>query len=109
MNNLRDIETDRAAGKRTLAVRLGARAARGEYSLLLLAAHLVPLLMVLFGQGSPLILLTWLSLPLAYLRLRLVLGQQGRILNLALAGTAQLQLVYAALLAAGLAIARLAA
>ncbi len=34
VNNLRDVATDRAAGKRTLAVRLGERAARAEYAAL---------------------------------------------------------------------------
>jgi 1,4-dihydroxy-2-naphthoate octaprenyltransferase len=42
VNNLRDIETDRIAGKRTLAVRLGAQASAWEYTLLLLVALAIP-------------------------------------------------------------------
>ena len=38
VNNLRDIPTDTEAGKRTLAVRLGAERTRGLYALLVLAA-----------------------------------------------------------------------
>ena len=41
VNNLRDIETDRAAGKRTLAVRLGAAATRREYATLVAGAYVV--------------------------------------------------------------------
>src|SRR5436190_1453489 len=42
VNNVRDIETDRAAGKRTLAVRLGRRASRVQYALLVATAYVVP-------------------------------------------------------------------
>src|SRR5205085_2097069 len=42
VNNLRDIDTDRATGKRTLAVRIGRRATRLEYLLLVVGAYLVP-------------------------------------------------------------------
>ena len=64
VNNLRDIDTDRAAGKRTLAVVLGKRATRVEYELLLVAAFLVPL--GLAGAGrSWIVLLPLLSVPLA--------------------------------------------
>jgi len=108
VNNLRDIDTDRTAGKQTLAVRLGATAARSEYVALLVLAYLVPAVMLLLGAGSLWLFLTWLSLPLAYRRLRLVLYQQGRILNQALAGTAQLTLVYAILFAIGLVVWRIA-
>ena len=46
VNNLRDIPTDTAAGKRTLAVVLGARATQREYALLLAVAYLVPVALV---------------------------------------------------------------
>src|SRR4029079_18262843 len=39
VNNLRDIATDRSAGKRTLAVRIGTEATRREYEVLLLVAY----------------------------------------------------------------------
>jgi 1,4-dihydroxy-2-naphthoate octaprenyltransferase len=53
VNNLRDIETDSATGKKTMAVRLGKNGARIEYSLCLLAAYLIPPLIALLGVGSP--------------------------------------------------------
>lgn len=106
VNNLRDLETDRAAGKKTLAVRWGARAARLEYSLLLAVAYLCPLLMGLTRVSSAWVMLAWLSLPLARSQLDLIWHSQGRVLNQALAGTARLELVYGLLFSAGLLIGR---
>ena len=45
VNNLRDIDTDRAAGKRTLAVRIGKVATRWEYAALIGVAYVVPVIM----------------------------------------------------------------
>jgi len=64
VNNLRDIETDARAGKRTLAVRLGARGALAEYVLLLAGAFLAPGLLLASGVRGAAILLPLLSLPL---------------------------------------------
>jgi 1,4-dihydroxy-2-naphthoate polyprenyltransferase len=103
VNNLRDIPTDRAAGKRTLAVMLGERGARAEYAVLLAAAYLVPLGLALTGQ-SWLVLAPLLSLPLAIPLLRTVRGfGDRRELNPVLKGTARLALVFALLFAAGMA------
>ena len=106
VNNLRDIDTDRAVGKHTLAVRLGARGARVEYVLLLGVAYLLPLLTWLAGATSPWTLMTWLSLFLVGPLLRLILRSKGRILNQALAETARLELVYSLLFSLGLIVAR---
>src|SRR5215472_10332778 len=73
VNNLRDLDTDRAVGKRTLAVRVGRSATRVEYVLLLLGAYLVPLGLWLAGTHSPLAFLPWLTLPLAIFLGRAVL------------------------------------
>jgi 1,4-dihydroxy-2-naphthoate octaprenyltransferase len=102
VNNLRDIRSDRAAGKMTLAVRLGEQGTRVEYLLLLAGAYLSPLLMWLAGVASPWVLVAWVSLPLVVPTVRLVLRENGRVLNQALAGTAQLELVYGLLLSLGL-------
>jgi 1,4-dihydroxy-2-naphthoate octaprenyltransferase len=102
VNNLRDIDTDRAAGKRTLAVRLGEQGVQREYLLLLGGAYLIPLLMALVGAASWGGLLAWLSLPLARPLVTMILHQKGRPLNQALAGTARLELVYSVLFSAGL-------
>jgi 1,4-dihydroxy-2-naphthoate octaprenyltransferase len=101
VNNLRDIETDRASAKQTLAVRLGVTGARVEYLLLLAVAFIVPLLMWLLAGATAWILLSWLSLLPAWPTIRLVLTGQGRVLNQALAGTARLELIYALLFSVG--------
>ena len=102
VNNLRDIGTDRVAGKRTLAVHLGPRGTRIEYLLLLSAAYLVPLASWL-SVGSPRgFWLPWLTLPLAIHLVRVVFSQEGRPLNAALAGTGRLHLVFGILWAVGI-------
>jgi 1,4-dihydroxy-2-naphthoate octaprenyltransferase len=103
VNNLRDIESDRRVGKRTLAVRLGARLTRVQYALLLLAPY--PLVAG-FAAGGTLpgwSWLPWLTLPTALLLAGVVLrGAEGRRLNAVLQGTAQLHLFFGALLAGSL-------
>lgn len=102
VNNLRDIDTDRAVGKKTLAVRLGVRGTQLEYLLLLMGSYVVPPLMWLTGVSTPWVMLAWLSIPLAVSLWRQILAEKGRALNVALAGTARLELVYGVLLSVGL-------
>ncbi len=99
VNNLRDVETDRVAGKRTLAVRLGAPATRAEYALLLAAAYLTPPLLWLTDLLSAWWWLPWLTLPLAAALVRRVARETGLALNARLAGTARLQLLFGLLFA----------
>jgi 1,4-dihydroxy-2-naphthoate octaprenyltransferase len=102
VNNLRDIETDRAAGKRTLAVRIGVGATRGEYLGLLALAYATPLLLWLSGTTAPWVMLAWATAPLALALLRRVQTVSGRGLNPVLAGTARLCLWFAVAFGAGL-------
>jgi 1,4-dihydroxy-2-naphthoate octaprenyltransferase len=106
VNNLRDADTDRAAGKRTLAVILGRRGARIEYIVLIAIAYLTPLFLWLGLGSSPIVLLPLLTLPLAIRLIRTILRVLGPPLNRALAGTAQLAVWYALALALGLVLAR---
>lgn len=103
VNNTRDVDTDRRAGKRTLAVRLGRQRMRRVYALTLYVSFLfVPICWLAFDLPAW-INLALLALPLAPPLARKVSERtDGASLNQALAGTAQLELVFCALLAAGL-------
>lgn len=104
VNNLRDIPTDAAAGKRTLAVVLGRRATVIEYELLLAVAFLVPVALAIGGRGIA-VLLPVLAVPLARPLLRTVRTfSEPRQLNLVLKGTARLALIFGLLFGVGLAI-----
>jgi 1,4-dihydroxy-2-naphthoate polyprenyltransferase len=106
VNNVRDIDTDRRAGKRTLAVRLGRESARGLYVGLLAAAAVALLLTVALDDGPWWPLLGLLAIPLAVRPTRAVLTRtDGPALNGALAGTGALLGAFSLLVAAGLVIA----
>jgi 1,4-dihydroxy-2-naphthoate octaprenyltransferase len=103
VNNLRDIDTDRQTGKRTLAVMIGPGNTRREYVGLLLVAYAVPPLFWLAGWSGVWVLLAWLTLPLGVRLVRLIHGAtEGPPLNRALAGTANLDLLFSLLFAIGL-------
>jgi 1,4-dihydroxy-2-naphthoate octaprenyltransferase len=105
VNNVRDLETDRRAGKRTLVVRLGRDRARGLYAALVYGAFLAgPLTWALGAPGlAPWLFLCWLALPLAPPLVRAVRNRtDGAALNRALGGTGMLQLAFCVLLSAGL-------
>ena len=105
VNNLRDLETDAAAGKRTLAVRLGPDGTRAEYLLLLVVAFAAPLAGHLLAGWPVWVLLTWLAVPLCARPLRRVLrAREPRELLPALPETARVVALYGVLLAAGLAL-----
>jgi 1,4-dihydroxy-2-naphthoate octaprenyltransferase len=105
VNNLRDIDADRRAGKQTLAVRLGERGAVAEYTLLVVGAYVVPVVLFITWLLPPRGLLALVSLPMALPLLRIVrAGGDPRRLNAVLAGTARLSLVFSALMALGLAL-----
>jgi 1,4-dihydroxy-2-naphthoate octaprenyltransferase len=100
VNNVRDLETDRRAGKRTLAVRLGRERTRILYAAMLAVAFLS--LGVVAAGLSAWVLLPWLTLPLARSLTAVVrVRTDGPSLNRALAGTGALQLLFCLLLSAG--------
>ena len=102
VNNLRDIDTDRAAGKRTISVRFGVRATRWEFAGLIAVAYLVPPTMVMSELSGAWTLITWVTLPIAVVLTRKVWSEEGRALNLVLAGTARLTLWFAIAFATGI-------
>jgi 1,4-dihydroxy-2-naphthoate octaprenyltransferase len=102
VNNIRDMDSDRRAGKRTLAVRLGRERGRTIYALMVYGAYLAVPIPWLAGSLSPWLLLPWLTAPLAVRLVRTVRRHaDGPTLNEALAQTGMLQLVFGLLLSAG--------
>ena len=103
VNNVRDLETDRRAGKRTLAVRIGRRRTRRLYALLVAAAFVAVPVTLLATGGPAWGLLALGAAPLARRPLEAVMTRtDGPSLNAALAGTGALLAAFSALLSAGL-------
>jgi len=105
VNNLRDIEQDRAVGKRTIAVRIGARATRAEYVACIASAYMILIGAIVLGVVPVAAAVALLSAPLAYRTVRSVLALEGAPLNQALAATGQTGLAFSLLFAIGLALA----
>ena len=100
VNNIRDLAKDQTAGKRTVAVRLGDERARRAYVSLLILAHIAAV-----ATFIPATLLTLLAAPLTFSVSKAVLSKtSGASLIPVLGKTGKLQLLFAALFAAALAI-----
>jgi 1,4-dihydroxy-2-naphthoate octaprenyltransferase len=102
VNNVRDLETDARAGKRTLVVRFGRQAGLREFWILLCSAYVVPALLLVTSD-----LRTWIVLPLVTLPWGVKIAgalrtERGTALNATLADTAKLLLVFGVLFSAGL-------
>ncbi len=107
VNNVRDIDSDRRAGKRTLAVRLGRERTRVMYATVVYLAYLLAPVTWVFGPITAWVMLPWLTLPLAAAVARIVRTRtDGPSLNGALARSGMLQLSFCVLLSAGLLLSR---
>jgi 1,4-dihydroxy-2-naphthoate octaprenyltransferase len=106
-NNLRDIDTDAAAGKRTLAVRLGDRRTRAAYRACIATAFALPILGTVSG-GLPAWAMLSLAAALVAVRPFIAIGAaRGRELVPVLIATSLVDLLFGVLLAGGLWIARI--
>jgi 1,4-dihydroxy-2-naphthoate octaprenyltransferase len=102
VNNLRDVGTDKQAGKRTLAVVLGAERTRTLYVVCQVVPFVVALAMVPITPRAALVLL---AAPLAISPIRTVLSKAvGPALIAVLQQTGKLQMAYGLLFSVGLAI-----
>jgi 1,4-dihydroxy-2-naphthoate octaprenyltransferase len=104
-NNLRDIDNDRAHGKRTIATLIGRRAATVEYELLMAATYLALLVVVVAGAAPWPVLLAAITVPAAVTAVRLAARTTNpKALNFVLFRTAMLHRNFGLLMSAGLAI-----
>jgi 1,4-dihydroxy-2-naphthoate octaprenyltransferase len=107
VNNTRDIDTDRRANKKTLAVRMGRENSRRFYAALVIGAYALLVIVIIAFGLSAWLLLVLLTVPLAARLIQTIATHSdGPTLNGLLAGTGQLQLAFCVLLSAGLLLSR---
>ena len=101
VNNLRDTDEDRRAGKKTLVVRFGRGFARAEYVAAVVAACLLPAALHLASGRHPWSIAGCLTIVAALPVFRRLLTSDGAALNPVLARTAGLLIIYSALFSIG--------
>jgi len=103
VNNVRDLDTDRHAGKKTLAVRLGRGNTRKLFGAMILLAYPTALLPSILGSFNAWPALVLLTIPIAVALVRTVSSHtDGPTLNSALARAGLLELAFCVLLTIGL-------
>jgi 1,4-dihydroxy-2-naphthoate octaprenyltransferase len=101
VNNYRDIEEDKTAGKKTLAVKLGKNFTCYQFTFLIAISFLIPLVLFIFFNSTIWIFLPYLTLPIAYKVLMMIYTLDGMELNKTLELTARLSAIYGLLFSAG--------
>jgi len=94
INNLRDIESDRISGKKTLAVRFGITFSKYEYLLSVVVGSMIPLYLFLLSGEHPYSMFGCLVLFLAIPSIKTIYTSSGEILNKTLASTGLLLFLY---------------
>jgi len=102
VNNFRDIDEDKAAGKNTLAVFIGRSYTRLEFILLLVFCYLVLIILFTEYDFSYWIFLPFITLPFAALLIKMLFKLRGTELNITLELSAKFSGFYGLLFAAGL-------
>ncbi len=106
VNNLRDIPTDSQGGKKTLAVKIGAKNTMQLYRLWWLLAYMIIPITVILGWLPVWAFLTWISLPQVFRLDIQVRTLTGKALNPVLGATSQQALIFSLLLLAGMLLSR---
>ena len=102
VNNIRDADMDKLSGKRTLAVQLGKKFSKIQYSILILIPFLLPIYVWLNFENELSLLLTIFALPISLHLINQIFSLSGSDLNLVLARTARFLFIFTLLLSAGL-------
>jgi len=102
VNNLRDIEEDKNANKKTLAVILGKKFTQYEYSFLMFLSFFILLLLFLYYDFSFFVLLPFLTIPLAIRLTKMLFTFSGSELNQTLEKTAKYSALFGLLFSAGI-------
>lgn len=102
VNNFRDIDEDRAAGKKTLAVILGNTFSKIEFIVLLIISFLVPLSLFFTYDFSYWIFLPYLTIPIAMILIKMLNEYRGKELNKTLELTAKFSALYGLLFSIGI-------
>ncbi len=102
VNNYRDIEEDKLAGKRTLAVLFGKKFSRIQYLIFMIISYIVPFFVFFFYKHDLFVFLPLLSLPMGIKLVRMIYQLNGKALNKTLELTAKLSGIYGVLFAAGI-------
>ena len=102
VNNYRDVEEDKSAGKHTLAVLLGKEFSRFEYIFFILVSFFVPFLLHFKYDFSFWIFLPYLTLPIAIALVKMIYALNGTQLNKTLELTAKFSALFGLLLSIGI-------
>ena len=102
VNNLRDADTDKISGKKTLAVRFGKMFSKLQYSLLILIPFLLPIHIWWYHENELSLIITVFSLPIAFNLIRQIFSLLGSDLNKVLNRTARFLFIFTLLFSIGL-------
>ena len=102
VNNLRDADTDMLSGKKTLAVRLGKKFSKFQYSILMILPFLLPLYIWRNFENEFSILITFFALPISIHLISQIFSLSGSDLNFVLLRTARFLFIFTVLLSIGL-------
>ena len=102
VNNYRDIDEDKLAGKNTLAVKFGGTFTRLQYLVFMVISYAILFLVYFTYKQSFFIFLPFLSLPIGIKLVKMVYTLNGKELNKTLELTAKLSAIYGILFAIGI-------